>query len=473
MLNWLYMKKELEELLSRGVSEFTDPAGTFTEKLLKKADGKYTKDLVIKLGVDPSRPDIHLGHAVVLRKLRQFQDLGCKVVFLVGDFTARIGDPSGRSKTRPEIEQAEVDKNAKTYIDQVGKILKTDPKHFSWIRNSDWFTNVTDLNLPNDYEINMDVTVDKKTAKIKIAPNSFMGKAIVFEQTRMQVRDLGLKDRVSVITLMNLLWGLRHITHSRLVDRDMFKERIDAGRELYMHEMLYPVFQGIDSYVISQVYGSCDLEIGGSDQTFNMLIGRDIMKANKIEQQAVMSVEILPGLDGKEKMSKSLDNYIAITDSPSEMFGKVMSLPDSAIVTYFKLATYTPVTEIKEIEKKLGDKKHNPKDSKTRLAHEIVSIYHGEEAAREAEKDFSSTFSRGESPQKIETVKVPQGTKLSDAIISQGTVDSKTEWRRLVVDGAVTNLDTGAKISSQDETLGEKPIVLRLGKHRFIRIEPL
>lgn len=473
MLNWLYMKKEVEEILSRGIAEFTDPAGTFTEKLVKKADGKYTKDLIIKLGVDPSRPDLHLGHAVVLRKLRQLQDLGSKVVFLVGDFTARIGDPSGRSKTRPEIEQAEVDKNAKTYIDQVGKILLTDPKHFSWIRNSDWFTNVTDLNLPNDYEINMDVTVDKKTAKIKIAPNSFMGKAIVFEQTRMQVRDLGLKDRVSVITLMNLLWGLKHITHSHLIERDMFKERIDAGRELYMHEMLYPVFQGIDSFVISQIYGSCDLEIGGSDQTFNMLMGRDIMKANKTEQQAVMSLEILPGLDGKEKMSKSLDNCISITDSPSDMFGKVMSLPDSAITTYFKLATYTPLSEIEKIEKKLADKKHNPKDSKTRLAHEIVSIYHGENAAQEAEKDFSHTFSKGQSPQQIETVKAPKDAKLSDAVISQGTVSSKTEWRRLIKDGAVTNLDTGEKISNPDEALKDEAIVLRLGKHRFIRIEPL
>lgn len=467
------MNKEVEEVLSRGVAEFIDPGGVFAEKLIKKAKGQHTKDLVIKLGVDPSRPDIHLGHAVILRKLRQFQDLGCKVVFLVGDFTARIGDPSGRSKTRPEIEQAEVDQNAKTYIDQVGKILRTEPQYFSWIRNSDWFTNITDLNLPNDYEINMDVTVDKKTAKIKIAPNSFIGKAIVFEQTRMQVRDLGLKDRISVITLMNLLWGLKHITHSRLVERDMFQARMASNQELYMHEMLYPVFQGIDSFVISQIYGSCDLEIGGSDQTFNMLMGRDIMKANKSEEQAVMSLEILLGLDGKEKMSKSLDNYIAITDTPREMFGKVMSIPDSAISTYFKLATYTPISEIKDIEKKLIDRKHNPKDIKARLAHEIVSIYHGENMAGEAEKDFTNTFSKGESPKEVPVVRVSSETKLVDVTLSEGAVESKTEWRRLVKDGAVMNMETGKKLSSSDEVLGKSPITLRIGKHRFIRIEPL
>ncbi|MGB3922017.1 MAG: tyrosine--tRNA ligase [Minisyncoccia bacterium] len=467
------MTKEVEEVLARGVSGLVDPGGVFTEKLLKKAKGEYQKDIIIKLGVDPSRPDIHLGHAVILRKLRQLQDLGCKTVFLVGDFTARIGDPSGKSKTRPELEQAEVDHNAKTYIDQVGKILRTEPKYFSWIRNSDWFTNITDLNLPNDYEVSMDVTVEKKTAKIRITPNSFVGKAIVFEKTRMQVRDLGLKDRISVITLLNLLWALKHTTHSRLIERDMFQERLSAGQELFMHEMLYPVFQGIDSFVISQIYGSCDLEIGGTDQTFNMLVGRDVMKANKSEQQAVMSLEILPGLDGKEKMSKSLDNYIAITDKPSEMFGKVMSLPDFAIAIYFKLATYAPLSEIKEIEKKLSDSKHNPKDVKMRLAHEIVSIYHGEAAAKEAEKEFTNTFSKRQSPQTPETVKISRGTKLSETLLAQGIVESKTEWRRLIKEGAITNVETGKKISSVDETLGDKPVTLRVGKHRFIKIEPL
>lgn len=466
------MNKEVTEILSRGVGVFTDPEGVFENKLLKKIKGEYKKDLIIKLGVDPSRPDIHLGHAVILRKLRQFQDLGCKVVFLVGDFTARIGDPSGRSKTRPETEQAEVDKNAQTYIEQVGKILRTEPQVFSWIRNSDWFTNITDLNLPDDYKIDMDVAVEGKTTKIKIAPNSFMGKAIVFEQTRMQVRDIGLKDKISVITLLNILWSLKHITHAQLIERDMFQERIKNGQELYMHEMLYPVFQGIDSFVLSQIYGSCDLEIGGTDQTFNMLMGRDIMKANNVEQQAVLSLNILPGLDGKEKMSKSLDNYVAIIDKPNEMFGKIMSIPDSAISTYFELATYTPIEEIKEIEKKLSDTKNNPKKFKERLAHEIVAIYHGEELAKESGNNFYETFSNKGVPKDIETIKISRETKLSDALLSQKVISSKTEWRRLVKDGAISNQETGEKISDPDESI-QKDIILRIGKHRFVRLEVL
>lgn len=450
------MNKEIEEILSRGVGTFTDVDGVFKEKLLKKSRGEYTKDIIIKHGVDPSRPDIHLGHAVILRKLRQLQDLGCKVVFLVGDFTARIGDPTGKSKTRPELEQEEVDNNAKTYIDQVGKILRTDKHLFSWIRNSDWFTNITDLNLPDNYEINMDVAVDSKKTQIKIAPNSFVGKAVVFEQTRMQVRDLGLKDHISVITLLNMLWYLRHITHAQLIDRDMFQDRIKSGQELYMHEMLYPVFQGIDSFVLSQIYGSCDLEIGGTDQTFNMLMGRNVMKANKVEPQAVLSLEILPGLDGKEKMSKSLDNYVAITDSQNEMYGKIMSIPDSVIATYFKLSTYTPLSEIKEIEKKLGDAKHNPKDIKARLAREIVAIYHGESAATEAEKNFIETFSKGSVPKDIETVEVDKDTPLVEVLLKQGLVSSKSEFNRLNKEGAIKEIEKD---------------VYRIGKHRFIKIK--
>ncbi|MEX0932414.1 MAG: tyrosine--tRNA ligase [Parcubacteria group bacterium] len=451
-------KDGLEELFTRGVGDFIDPDNHFKEKVLKKARGEYSKDIVIKLGVDPSRPDIHLGHAVILRRLRQFQDVGCKVVFLVGDFTAQIGDPTGRSKTRPEIQQAEVAKNAQTYIDQVGKILRTDKESFSWIRNSDWLINITDLNLPDDYQISIDVTVDGKTVKAPISPNSFMGKAVAYEKSRMQIQDLGLKEKVSVITLSGFLWTLRNITHSRLINRDMFQERLKAGEELYMHEMMYPVLQGIDSSVLAEAYGSCDLEIGGTDQTFNMLVGRDIMKANSQEQQAVMALEIIPGTDGVEKMSKSLDNYIAITDTPADMYGKVMSVPDNCIATYFKLATYTPVEEIKEIEDKLSKGKDNPKDIKMRLAREIVSIYHGDKVAQEAEEGFVETFSKGGVPKDIPTVKVEEGTPLVDTLLEQGLVSSKTEFRRLEKEGAIKEIESG---------------VYRIGKHRFLRIETL
>lgn len=467
------MNKDVIDALSRGVHTLIDPDGNFKQKLLKKAKGKYDGDIVIKLGIDPSRPDIHLGHAVILRRLRQFQELGCKVIFLVGDFTARIGDPSGKSKVRPEVEQAEVEANAKTYIDQVGKILRTDdPKLFSWIRNSDWFTGVTDINLPNNYKIDMEVKMDGKSAKVPIQPNSFVGKAIVFEQSRMQIKDLKLKDRVSVVTFSTFLWMLKHITHSQLIERDLFQERIKSGNELYMHEMMYPVLQGVDSFVLAQIYGSCDLEIGGTDQTFNMLMGRNIMKANKIEPQAVMSLDILPGTDGVEKMSKSLDNYIAITDKPAEMYGKIMSVPDDCLVKYFELATYTPLDEIEGIKKKLEGGKMNPKEIKMRLAREITTIYHGEAAAKEAEEGFNETFSKGGVPNDIEVVKAAQGSELVKVLLSQGLVESKTAWRRLVADGAVTNMDTGQKIESPDVKL-EESMVLKIGKHRFIKIQTL
>lgn len=444
------MDKDVEELLSRGVGTFVDPEGTFKEKLLKKKSGQYDKDIIIKLGVDPNRPDIHLGHAVILRRLRQFQDAGCKVVFIVGDFTAQIGDPTGKSKVRPEVEQAEVEKNAATFIEQVGKILRTDPAVFSWIRNSDWFTNVTDMNLPDDYKITMDISMEGKNTQVPIPPNSFVGKAIAFEQSRMQVKDLKLKERISVITLTNFLWNLKQLTHARLIDRDMFQERLSAGGELYLHEMMYPVLQGIDSYALSQIYGSCDLEIGGTDQTFNMLMGRDIMKASSVAPQSVMSLEILPGLDGKEKMSKSLDNYISITDKPVEMFGKAMSIPDDVVPAYFKLATYTPVEEIEKIIK------GHPKEAKMRLAHEIVAIYHGEEAAKSSKESFEQTFSRGGVPKDIETVKAGKDTPLVDTFLKHGLISSKAEFNRLSKEGAIKEIESG---------------VYRIGKHRFIRIE--
>ncbi len=463
---------DLEELFTRGVGEFIDPEDSFKNKVIKKAAGEYDKDIVIKLGVDPTKPDIHLGHAVILRRLRQFQDVGCKVVFLIGDFTAQIGDPTGKNKTRPELEQSKVAENAETYINQVSKILRTDKEVFSWIRNSDWFTNITDLNLPEDYKISLDITSGGNTIKAPISPKSFVGKAIAYERSRMQIQDLGLKDKVSVITLSGFLWTLKHITYSKIINRDMFQERIKSGEELYMHEMMYPVLQGIDSSVLSEVYGSCDLEIGGTDQTYNMLMGRDIMKFNSQEPQSVMALKIIPGLDGVEKMSKSLNNYISITDESGDMFGKVMSIPDSSIVDYFTLATYTPMTEVKDLQSRLDSGKENPRDIKLRLAKEIVSIYHGEKEAEKAENNFIETFSKGSVPKDIKVVKTVSGSKLGDLLVSEGVVPSKTEWRRLVEDGAVSNMDLKEKISSPDAKVSENT-TYKIGKHRFIRIEIL
>lgn len=462
-------KQDYSEIFERGVSEFIDPDDTFKEKLEKKIRGEYPKDIVIKYGVDPTAPDIHLGHAVVFRKLRKFQDLGCRVVFLVGDFTAQIGDPSGKSKIRPELELKEIEKNMKTYLEQVGKILKTDKDVFTWIRNSDWFTAITDLAFPPGHKVNLELEQAGQKIKLSVDANSFIGKAVVFEQTRMQVRDIGLKEKVSVVTLRSFLRGLRRITHSRLIDRDLFQERIKKGEELFMHEVMYPVLQGIDSQVLHQIFGSCDLEIGGSDQTFNMLFGRDVMKNEGQPPQSVLATRLLEGTDGNEKMSKSLGNYIGITEEPIEMYGRVMSIPDSSIINYFELATYAPMKDIEQMKKDLEKEKVNPRDLKMRLAREIVAEYHGEDAASKAEEGFVRTFQKKEIPEEMPVVKAKKGGKLADVLLREKLVKSKSDFRRLVEEGAVTDLERGEKIEDPNFQIKE-PLVLKIGKHRFVKI---
>jgi tyrosyl-tRNA synthetase len=459
------MTKKHEELFARGVVNFIDPENNFQKKVEAKIRGEYTKDIVIKLGADPTRPDIHIGHAVILRKLRAFQDAGCKVIFLVGDYTTQIGDPTGKSKVRPEISQAEIEANMKTYIDQIGKILNTDPLVFSWIRNSDWFLNITDINANQGAMVTIAEKDEKKT--INVEANSFVGKATIFEESRMQKTHLK-KNQISTVSFSRVLSTLRHITHSRLIERDMFKDRINKGEELYMHEMLYPVMQGIDSSVLANIYGSCDLEIGGTDQLFNMLMGRDVMRMNRQEEQAVMAMDLLEGLDGKEKMSKSLDNYIGITDEPNNMYGKVMSIPDELITRYFSLASYTPLSEVDEIKKSLEEGDLHPKEAKMRLAKEIVAIYHGEKAANDAEQSFTDTFSKGKIPESVLEISFVEDESIVEALIRGECAISKTEARRLVESNAVTLLDTDEKVASFDEKT--KQGTYRVGKHRFFKI---
>lgn len=449
---------KIEEILTRGVGDFIDPDGLFRKKLLENP-----KKVVIKFGVDPTRPDIHLGHAVVFRKLRQFQDLGCKVIFLVGDITAQIGDPTGKSKVRPEIDQAAIEVNMRTFLDQVGKILKTDdPEVFAWTRNSDWFVGITDISTAEGVKLE-GVIEGVEIPPVTFPANHFLAKAFVWQKTRMQT------GNINNFSLINVLSILRSITHSRLIARDMFQERIEKGEELYMHEMMYPVIQGIDSSAIAMVFGSCDLEVGGTDQTFNMLMGRDVMKINSQEQQSVLSFQVLEGLDGKEKMSKSLDNYIAITDSPEDMYGKVMSIPDSAITKYFLLCTYTPVPDITEIEKTLASGKENPKFIKMRLAREITEMYHGREKSEKAESAFENTFSKGGVPEDIATTTVSKGALLQTILKEQGLVESNSEYRRLVEAGAVSVVDTKEVITSSDSVVQES-CAYRIGKNRFIKI---
>lgn len=447
-------EEKIETLLTRGVGEYIDPDGSFRKKLLTNPE-----KIIIKFGVDPTRPDIHLGHAVVLRTLRQFQDLGCKVIFLIGDYTAQIGDPTGKSKVRPEIDQAEVEKNMQTYLEQVGKILKIDPTVFSWIRNSDWFTAITDLGFPKGQ-------ITKIDDNFSIEANSLIGKAHVFQQTRMQTKDLQLTN-MTVITLRSFLWTLKHITHSRLIERDMFKDRLEKNEELYLHEMMYPVLQGIDSYALNEIYGNCDLEVGGTDQTFNMIVGRDVMKMNGKVPQAVLSFKLLIGTDGKEKMSKSLDNYISIIDEPNDMYGKVLSIPDALIVNYFELCTFTPMDRISEIEMQIKEEKVNPKDLKMELAKQIVAIYHGEALATEAQEDWVTKFQKKEIPEVVDHI-VYTGS-FADTLVIAAIVPSKTEYRRLIEQGAITDIERDIKIIDPS-FVPEETAIYRIGKHRFVKI---
>ncbi|MFA5751317.1 MAG: tyrosine--tRNA ligase [Candidatus Paceibacterota bacterium] len=451
-------KETIEEIFSRGIGSFVDPDGKFRKKLETNPE-----KVVIKLGVDPNRPDIHLGHAVVLRKLRQFQDIGCKVIFLIGDFTAQIGDPTGKSKIRPEVAYEEIKKNMKTYLDQIKLILRQDESVFAWINNMDWFISITDLVFDPSRKV---VIKDAEGKSITVPSNTFVGKSAEYDIIQRQ--KLFSKEIVN-ITTRTFLSTLRHITHSQLIARDMFNERIKKGEELYMHEMMYPVLQGIDSYVLSKIFGSCDLEVGGTDQHFNMLMGRDIMKMNNVFPQAVLSFELLEGLDGKEKMSKSLNNYIGITDEPSDMYGKVMSLPDSLIGRYFELCTFTSLNDIKKIKEELKKGILHPKDAKMNLARQIVEIYHGRDKAEKAEEGFIKTFQKKEIPENICELKAQAGEKLTDIIVREKIVSSKTEFRRLLDKGSVTNLKTGEKIKDAHFVPQEEE-EFRIGKKRFIKI---
>lgn len=452
--------QKVEDMLSRGIELLVDPDNHFKKKLIGKMTGEHTDEVLIKFGVDPTRPDIHLGHAVILKALRAFQDMGCKVVFLIGDFTARIGDPTGKSVVRPELDQAEIEKNMHTYLEQVGKILRMDPDVFSWMRNSDWFINPTDINATG---------FEPKINDKAIDPHSLIGKTLVYEATRMQVTHLKRKA-VESVSFSNVLWTLRHITHARLIERDMFQDRITSGESLYMHEMLYPVMQGIDSVILHKIYGSCDMEVGGNDQTFNILMGRDVMRISSLPEQAVLIFPLLPGTDGAQKMSKSSDNYITITEDAPNMYGKIMSIPDSVMKMYFLLLTYSPRDEIEKLLTDSESGRINPRDVKMRLAREIVAIYHGDKKAQEAEAGFVHTFAQKGVPQDMHEVLVGTHELIGNILLKEGFVDSKTEWRRLVDNGAITNLETQQKITDTNET-ATTDMVLKIGKYRFIKIK--
>lgn len=344
-----------ENLLTRGIED------VIVKEHLAAALASGKK-LRIKFGADPTAPDLHLGHAVVLRKLREFQDAGHQIVLIIGDYTAKIGDPSGRSKTRPPLTDKEIKVNAKTYFKQVGKILnmrKTEVRY-----NSQWFK------------------------KMKFS---------------------------EVIELM------AKFTTQRILERDDFTKRIKEGVEVYSHELVYPMMQAYDSVVIK-----ADVEVGGTDQRFNMLAGRDLQRHMGLPEQDVITLPLLVGTDGEKKMSKSLGNYIGITEAPAMMFGKVMSIPDKLIEQYYKLCT--------DQERTLPD----PREAKLRLAKLIVTQYHGEKEAEKAEQEFIRVVSRGEAPTDRPKRKDLAGMPWLDGLVKSGIVASKSEARRLIEQGGVS-----------------------------------
>jgi tyrosyl-tRNA synthetase len=398
---------EQMDLITRGAAEIIPE-----EDLLKKLERSIATrtPLIIKLGCDPSRPDLHLGHSVVLRKLRQFQDLGHTAVLIVGDFTGMIGDPSGRSKTRPALSLEETHRNGESYFEQATKILSKE--RVSMRYNSEWLNKMS-------FE-----DVVKLAGKYTVA---------------------------------------------RILERDDFLKRFRNNEPISIHEFLYPLAQAMDSVAIKS-----DVELGGTDQKFNLLVGRDIQREYGQEPQVTLTMPILPGTDGIEKMSKSLDNYIGISESPKQIYGKTLSIPDTLIVDYFTLCTAVPGSEIDEVRDQLASGSVNPRDIKRRLAREIVALYHGAGDAQAAENEFDALFIRKEVPDDIQEHHLPAGTstiQLLTLLTDAGLTASRSEGRRLVQQGGVS-ID-GKRIEDENLTLHiTQPVTVKVGKRRFAKIIP-
>ncbi len=367
--------------------------------------------LTVKVGFDPSAPDIHLGHTVILRKMRHFQEAGHRVVFVVGDFTGMIGDPSGKKTTRPQLTRAEIESNAATYTRQAFRIL--DAKRTAVEFNSRWLS------------------------------------------------ALGAEGIVRLCARM---------TVARILERDDFQKRLAAHQPIALHELLYPLAQGYDSVALK-----ADVELGGTDQLFNLLVGRDLMREEGLEPQVVMTLPLLVGLDGIEKMSKSLDNAIGIEEPAPEVFGKLMSLPDRLMWSYWELLTDVPTEEIEKRRRDVEAGRANPRDVKAELAAEITAQFHGAAAAARAREDFERAFSRKELPEEIEQrVAEPdlRGAGAATVLVRVGLADSMREARRKIAEGALSVFESGAARVVRDPNeriLESDSRVLRLGR-RFLRV---
>ena len=394
----------LLERLRRGAVDLIDEA----DLARKLARGPVT----VKVGFDPSAPDIHLGHTVVLRKMRHFQDAGHRVVFVIGDFTAMIGDPSGKKTTRPQLSREEIESNAKTYTKQAFKILDA-------------------------------------------------------EKTVIEFNDrwLGALGAAGFVRLAS------RVTVARILERDDFQKRWKAQQPIALHELLYPLAQGYDSVALK-----ADVELGGTDQLFNLLVGRDLMRAEGLEPQVVMTLPLLVGTDGVEKMSKSLGNAIGVLDPPGDMFGRVMSIPDALLWNWYELLTDEPLGEIAARKKRIAGGLENPRDAKARLGSLIVAQFHGAAAAAHAEEDFRRAFSRGEVPDDVSTRTLPaaDGGPAAKTLVALGLAASMREARRKIAEGALKLYVDGAteprEVRDPEESLAAAGnAVVRLGR-KFIRV---
>ncbi|MBN1392424.1 MAG: tyrosine--tRNA ligase [Sedimentisphaerales bacterium] len=394
--------KQLEVLKRGTVEVFREEE--LAEKLTEAA--KTGRQLRIKLGLDPTSPDIHLGHTVALRKMRQFQDLGHKAVLIIGDYTARIGDPSGQNTTRPILSPEQIEENAKTYFEQAGKILSTTSKKLEIHYNSEW---------------------------------------------------------LAAMNLADIIRLTSNMTVARMLERDTFEQRHERGDAVSIHEFLYPLMQGYDSVMIKS-----DVELGGTDQTFNNLVGRDIQRAYGQKPQVVVTMPILVGLDGVDKMSKSKGNYIGVTDLPNDMFGKIMSISDEMMENYFTLLTTLPSGKITEL---VNPEKTHPKEAKISLAKTILTQFYGEKAAEAAAAEFDKVFAQGQLPDEIPEVKMPaEPIMASKLLVISKLVPSGSEAKRMIKQGAVEINknrvgDPNMLITPADG------MIIQVGKRKFAKLK--
>ena len=393
------------KIMLKGTATHTEKE-EIIEKL--KAVEKEGRPLRIKFGMDPSSPDLHIGHAVALRKLKQLQDLGHEVVIIIGDFTGMIGDPTGKSKTRKQLTKEQVEENARTYMEQLYKII--DPNKTTVKYNSEWLSK---LNFRDIIELAAKTTV------------------------------------------------------ARMLERDDFKNRYDAGQPIALHEFFYPLMQGYDSVMIK-----ADLEIGGTDQTFNVLMGRNMQRDYGMEPQITLFMPLLEGLDGVNKMSKSLGNYIGVSDEANDMFAKVMKVPDELIIKYYELCTDMHPDDIEVVKKRLADGE-NPRNIKLELAEIITELYHSKEEALNAKEHFITAFTKQTAPDDILELKLNKendiGNEVLDAILSTGKFKSKGEIKRLFTQGAVKL--NGEKVSDFKEiNLAEGENIIQIGKGNYYNL---